>query len=273
MDAFEAAGVALVALSYDEPDALADFASANGITYPMLADPDSEVITAFGILNTLIPEDEHPWYGIPFPGTYVTDADGIITAKFFENSLAVRVSGAQLVRAATGEVVELEPARGDDPVVAAVAAFDPSPLAAGVQRELVVDLAVPSGQHVYGLPVPDGMVHAHVVLDDGPWKVHAVDAPATHPHVLAGTGDELQIYPGSVRLYVAVSHNASERGDITIAGEIRWQACDDDQCFLPQRQRFELPVHATGARWMQPEHRHEGENFVAHFHKMEARRG
>ena len=54
MDAYRAAGVRLYALSYDEPDALADYAAAHGTTFTMLSDPDSEVIESFGILNTLI---------------------------------------------------------------------------------------------------------------------------------------------------------------------------------------------------------------------------
>ena len=66
MAAFDAAGVKLDTLTYDEVDALADYSNAMGATFTMLSDPNSEVIRAFGILNTLIPPDEHPWYGIPF---------------------------------------------------------------------------------------------------------------------------------------------------------------------------------------------------------------
>ncbi len=80
MDAYRDAGVRLYALSYDEPDALADYAEAHGVTFTMLSDPDSEVIKDFGILNTLIPADDHPWYGIPFPGAYAIDAAGTIVA-------------------------------------------------------------------------------------------------------------------------------------------------------------------------------------------------
>ena len=79
MKDFDAAGVAVYALSYDEADAQRDFREAHGIAYPLLSDPDSEVIRSFGILNTLIDPDDHPWYDIPFPGTYVVNADGVIT--------------------------------------------------------------------------------------------------------------------------------------------------------------------------------------------------
>ena len=103
MPAFEAAGVRVYALSYDEPDALRDFAEAYGITYPLLSDPDSQVIREYGILNTLIREDDHPWFGIPFPGSYVTDTGGRITQKFFENNLAMRVGPEQLLHAANGD--------------------------------------------------------------------------------------------------------------------------------------------------------------------------
>ena len=106
MGEFEAAGAAVYALSYDEPEALADFAAEHGITYTFLSDPDSEVISAFGILNTLIPADDHPWHGIPFPGAYVVDADGIIRSKFFEGRLAIRATGDQLLRAVRGAQAE-----------------------------------------------------------------------------------------------------------------------------------------------------------------------
>ncbi len=76
MPAFEALGIRVLALSYDEPDALKDFQDAYGITFTLLSDPDSRVIRGYGILNTLIAEDDHPWFGIPFPGTYVTDSQG-----------------------------------------------------------------------------------------------------------------------------------------------------------------------------------------------------
>lgn len=86
------------------------------MSFPLFSDPKSEIIERFGILNTLIEEDDHPWYGIPFPGTYVLDADGIITAKFFEANLALRENSDQLRRAALGErgcpsVVPNDPAR------------------------------------------------------------------------------------------------------------------------------------------------------------------
>ncbi|HJM88574.1 MAG TPA: redoxin domain-containing protein, partial [Dehalococcoidia bacterium] len=68
-DEFATAGIEVFAISYDRQDAQAAFAEQNDIDFHLLADDDSAVIKQYGILNTLIAEDEGV-YGIPFPGSY-----------------------------------------------------------------------------------------------------------------------------------------------------------------------------------------------------------
>ena len=102
MEDFRTADINVYALRYDEQDALADFRDAYDISYPLLSDPESEIIRQFEILNTLISMDDHPWFGIPFPGAYVVNSEGIITHKFFENNLALRAGPEMLLRAAQG---------------------------------------------------------------------------------------------------------------------------------------------------------------------------
>ncbi len=70
---FTQAGIKLYAVSYDEPDALAAFAEANSIPFPLLSDADSSVIREYGILNQEIQPNEIPFYGVPYPGTYLVD--------------------------------------------------------------------------------------------------------------------------------------------------------------------------------------------------------
>ena len=62
--AFEERGVNIAAISYDKPEALGAFAQRAGIGFPLLSDPDSEIIRAFGVLNDDVPES-HQFYGIP----------------------------------------------------------------------------------------------------------------------------------------------------------------------------------------------------------------
>ena len=75
---------------------LQDFSERHGIRYALLADPDSAVIEAFGIRNTNVKKGSFG-DGIPFPGTYVVDADGVVTEKIFEKSFRQRQSAETLL--------------------------------------------------------------------------------------------------------------------------------------------------------------------------------
>src|SRR5713226_2544544 len=109
----QAAGYQPYAVSNDTVERLAAFAERNDITFPLLSDEDSAVIRRYGILNTLIEPGEGKemrWYGIPYPGTYITDATGVIVQKDFHQHHARRASGRMLVHQVTGTV----PDAGDD---------------------------------------------------------------------------------------------------------------------------------------------------------------
>ena len=234
MSAFEAAGAKLYVLSYDEVDALADFKNAHGTTFTMLSDTDSEIIRAFGILNTTIAEDDHPWYGIPYPGVYVIDGDGIIIEKFFENNFTVRPGPEQLLAVLKGEQVNLVEKNDGDEQVQVEVAFEGDTLPAGISRQIVARFSVPEGMHLYGQPVPEGLVAASIQLDEDLEGIvsYTPIAPQTHTLTLSGDGHTLQVYEGDVvlRLPVAQNGRAIEKDDegrwVTISGKVRWQACD-----------------------------------------------
>jgi hypothetical protein len=280
MKDFDSAGVAVYALSYDEADALRDFGEAHRITYALLSDPDSEVIRSFGILNTLIDPDDHPWYGIPYPGTYVVNADGAITHKFFDNNLAVRAGPEQLLRAVQGQpMLEATNAETARETVQVSIALDGSSLAPTVQRDLVVRFSVPEGRHVYAEPAPQGTVALDVVLDDHDCLVQRpIVRPASEPHALAGTGESFQVHHDSFELRLPLTVNSAADGvggHVTVSGEVRWQSCDDDVCDIPTSQRFELtlpvaeppPVALWGKKGAALE-----PNARAHFQRMSERR-
>ena len=184
MKYFDAAGIAVYALSYDEADALWDFRDAHGITYTLLSDPDSDVIRSFGILNTLIDPMDHPWHGIPYPGTYVVNPEGTITHKFFDNNQAVRAGPEQLLRAAQGQPMLESKASAIAPDAVQVSvALDGATLAPTVQKDLVVSFSVPAGRHVYAEPAPRGSVAVDVVLDENKRLVQrSLVRPTGAPH-------------------------------------------------------------------------------------------
>ena len=77
---FEALGVNVAALSYDDVETLADFAEAQDIGYALLSDPGSKHIDALGIRNEQY-EEGHFAHGVPHPGVFFIDPAGMIRLK------------------------------------------------------------------------------------------------------------------------------------------------------------------------------------------------
>ena len=77
---FEALGVNMAALSYDDVEVLADFAEAEGIGYALLSDVGSKHIDALGIRNEQY-EEGHFAHGVPHPGVFFIDPAGMIRLK------------------------------------------------------------------------------------------------------------------------------------------------------------------------------------------------
>lgn len=280
MPHFEKLGIQVYALSYDEADALRDFRDAHSITYTLLSDPHSEVIRSFGILNTLIDEDDHPWFGIPYPGTYIVDAKGEITHKFFDSNLAVRAGPEQLIRAALGETVE--PVAGTPLSVESVQvdlALEGETLMPTVQRDLVARFRVPAGRHVYAWPAPTGSVAVDIRLDQDERLVQRpVTRPASEPHSLPGSEETFLVHHNEFELRLPLTVNSAlsrEDTSITIAGTIHWQSCDDEVCDIPSSERFELTAAIgqapANALWNKTGEALEP-NAAAHFKKMTSRR-
>ena len=67
----EAANIQVVGISYDSVDVLAKFTKKHKITLPLLSDPDSKVIDAYGVRNERARDRQA---GIPNPITMIVDA-------------------------------------------------------------------------------------------------------------------------------------------------------------------------------------------------------
>jgi peroxiredoxin len=253
---FEAAGIKLYAVSYDEPEALAAFSNSHDIPYPMLSDKGSKLIRQLGLLNTNITPDQVPFYGIPFPGTYLLDEQGVITDKLFHRNLAARYAAESMIDSALEQILlgEEEPsASGGDEEIKLSATFHGGggTIKAAVMRELVVRFELADGLHIYDEPVPQGMVATHIEVS-GPEGLCLGDVrkPPTRPLQLPGLDMELQVWDGQVDLVIPMSvddrvaslvSGVADEGlemDITV----HYQACDDKVCRIPQKSTLHLSV-------------------------------
>jgi len=87
---FDAAGIGMVAITYDEPALQQAFLEKYGITIPILSDTNALSFKTLGILN----ENYQPGdfqYGIPHPGMIVIDPQGKVVGKLFLEAYSTRV--------------------------------------------------------------------------------------------------------------------------------------------------------------------------------------
>lgn len=84
-----ARGYGLAALSYDSPEVLAQFAARRDIAYPLLSDPQSATIDAYGIRDPQYPAG-HMAHGVPQPAIFVISRAGVIRAKLAEEGYKSR---------------------------------------------------------------------------------------------------------------------------------------------------------------------------------------
>ena len=218
------------------------------------------MIRRYGILNDGIQPGEGFLYGIPFPGSFVTDGDGVVVAKFFHDSYKKRDSPELLLGAALGEtVLSAESPRADtsDEGVGITVALHggKGTIRLGMRREIVVRFDLAAGLHIYGEPVPEGMVPTRVKVS-GPPGLVAEDAivPPTTPLRLKVPEIELPVWSGVVDLRVPIyatseltSDTRSLEGEsVEINVEVQYQACNDTECLLPKTEHFTLSVPLDG---------------------------
>jgi len=99
LETIGATGTQVVAISYDPVATLRKFAEEKGITYTLLSDAGSKTIDAYGIRNKEV-AGHRLMDGVPYPGTYLLDKDGVVRAKFFLERYQERHSNAELIEAA-----------------------------------------------------------------------------------------------------------------------------------------------------------------------------
>jgi peroxiredoxin len=80
LKSIEAEGIQLVGISYDDTKVLKTFSDRMKIAFPLLSDPGSKTIDAYHIRNEAAKGRAE---GVPNPGTFLLDREGIIRAKLF----------------------------------------------------------------------------------------------------------------------------------------------------------------------------------------------
>ena len=96
---FSGVGLQVVAISYDGARTLKNFADKKAITFPLLSDPNSSVIDAYGIRNQEA-DGRAKSRGIPHPGTFLVDGKGTLRMKLGHEGFRKRHAAEALLKAA-----------------------------------------------------------------------------------------------------------------------------------------------------------------------------
>lgn len=91
-------GYTLVGLSYDPAPVLAKFAAERRIAWPLLSDPRSTVIDAWGLRDPAYPAGNMA-HGVPRPAIFVIDTRGVIKARLMEEHYRQRPPAASVIAA------------------------------------------------------------------------------------------------------------------------------------------------------------------------------
>ncbi|MBI3979130.1 MAG: redoxin domain-containing protein [Chloroflexi bacterium] len=246
--------MAAFAVSYDPVSVLAAFAEKRGVTYPLLSDEGSHAIRALGLLNTHL-DQQHAHYGgqtrdyhhgVPYPGTFVLDEDGIVVEKHFEQSYRVRPTAAALVETSFGGESTRSAARAQaETEDLRITVWSGSATYRPYQKlRLDLDIEIAPGLHVYGQPVPDGYTPLTVAIDPlEALEAGPVELPAPRPFQVEGLDEQFLVYEGTVRgsIPVVLFQNL---GDVTLTLRVRYQACSESLCYPPTE--VTLPLLLTG---------------------------
>ncbi len=245
---FAARGLGVCAISYDAVDVLATFAGRKGITIPLLSDPDSDVTRRFGLLNATIPVDNAREYGIPNPGTFLVDAQGVVRGKYFEEDYVHRYTMPTLLFREFGLLLGRRtpvPVPGGGRAtgkvgVATLAVQDR--VRPGNRLSLIVEVAPAPGVHVYAPGAEtDGYHPVALTLEPPPHcTIHPPRYPAPETIEIAGLGERVPVYAGTVQVSAdLVLGNRRDladmlaEGKVTVRGRLALQACDETTCDPP----------------------------------------
>jgi peroxiredoxin len=252
--ALESRGVAMFAISYDSVETLAAFAGKRGITFPLLSDVGSHTIRALGLLNEHLVE-QHAFYGIQtrdeqmgvaYPGTFVLDANGVITQKHFEQSYRVRPTAQIFEEYALGSAATSPPAdvpRASTENVTVRAWADAPTYYPYQQVRLHVELSLPPDTHIFGAPAPEGYTPLALEVEplDG-LQVDSYDVPAPHPFRVEGLDEEFVVFEGKVQTTIPLRF-MKNLGQTLLTLQVAYQACTASLCFSPATLRVEVPLN------------------------------
>tara|TARA_Y100000588_G_scaffold370654_1_gene441062 strand:+ start:2029 stop:2910 length:882 start_codon:yes stop_codon:yes gene_type:complete len=267
-------GLGVAAISYDSETVLADFAKRRAIGFPLLSDDNSAVITDFGILNTVAAEAQGPnaenpdvvadvrqyvsvfgassnIVGTPFPGTFMLDAEGKVTARFFEEFYRERNTTANVMLKLGAGLSPIAAIEGETAHLKLTAYPSNTSITVGTRFSFALEVEPNPNIHVYA-PGADAFGYRVIALNLNPVehvRFEPVLFPESEIYHFEPLDERVPVYQEPFKLLQeavvsgepGVEDAFKELDGLTFSGTLDYQACDDAICFDP----VSLPVSFT----------------------------
>ena len=266
------AGLGLAAISYDSSAVLSEFSKRKSITFPLLSDHESQVIRAYGLADRryrkgmeLDVDKEQvyfnsvgrvPVFGLSYPGVFVLARDGRVKWRFVSEGPELRLTGAAILEEAVGGIADQSRTSVSSRNIGVAATATNTSVGLGTRIRIAVELKVPKGFHVYSPEV--GSEYKGVS-----WQMDPTDCleigepvyPTPERKLMKSTGENLPVYEGTLRISREIVVKPAIRASdpsifklfcercldpasrIKASGVLKFQACDERQCYPPQTVR------------------------------------
>lgn len=238
---FEEQGVKLAAISYDRPEILKDFADRHKIEFPLLADPDSNIIRTFNVLNELA---KGMTKGMAHPGFFYIDGGSVIREKYFDAQYTNRFTANNVFGKLFPELTQEVSQDLQAPHLRLTLKQSDATVVAGSRVTLSAEIELPPDTHVYS-PGVTGYRPIQLILHPSrEIAIQSVSYPAPKVLYLEAIKEQVPVFEGKFRIQEDVILTFSKVRDgarslvssektVSIRGELQYQACDKAICYQP----------------------------------------
>ena len=117
----------------------------------------------------------------------------------------------------------------------------------GSQFQIAVVVEIAQGWHVNANPAGEGLIATEVIVPDTPYLTFGETVYPKGEVLALGSIGEAPVYHDTIT--IGVQADLSQTAPIApmmLDMELRYQACNDEQCLLPEVLTFEVPVEVVG---------------------------
>jgi len=238
---FAAQGLKLAAISYASTSILKDFAQRHKIEFPLLADPNSEIIRIFNVLNS---EAKGMTKGMAYPGFFYVDSSGVIREKYFTPKYTDRLTANNVIAKLFPELSAEVTQNVNAPHLQLILEQSDRSVIPGGRVSLIAEIELPPHVHVYS-PGVQGYKPIQLTLQGLPGiELQPVVYPSSKMLYLEAIQERVPVFEGKFRISQDLTVTPSRTADalrsvfskertISITGDLKYQACDQTVCYPP----------------------------------------